>query len=265
MTFLGPALIFALLFAPAARLLSVAYRTRRAPEIWAGLYFLGTSIGIPLRVLGHSLSISAPALSIQLNTVGHAVFAAATCAMAIFTWQVFRTEEAWARALAIGTIGAISITTIFVLGTGQANAEQSVSVAVANMARLIPIYWAFFESTRYRRAMLRRSQLGLADPVVTNRFLLWSIWTAALAILPSTALLLRLFGMVAYLAGIDFGDGSSTSIAETEAIVLVIRVIFLVTAPVGAIALCLSFFPPERFLAFIRTRGASPHGISELR
>jgi hypothetical protein len=263
MTYLGPALIFALLFAPAIRLLSVAFQTRRAPEIWASLYFIGTSIGLPLRVLGHSLSASDPARAIQLNTVGHAFFAAATCAMAIFTWRVFRTEEVWARALVIVTIGAISITTIFVLASGQANAEQSVAVAIANMARLLPIFWAFFESTRYRRAMLRRAQLGLADPVVTNRFLLWSIWTAALAILPSTALLLRLFGMIAHFAGLEFGDGSSTSLAETEAIVLVIRVIFLVTAPVGAAALCLSFFPPERFLAFIRRRGTPSHGVSE--
>jgi hypothetical protein len=36
-----------------------------------------------------------------------------------------------------------------------------------------------FESFRYWRMLRRRLRLGLADPVVTNRFLLWGIWARA--------------------------------------------------------------------------------------
>jgi len=255
MTYLGPALIFGLLFAPAVRLLSMAGRTRRTPEIWAGLYFFGISIGLPLRVLGHSLMVAEPALAADLNTFGHLFFAAASCAMAVFTWRVFRADEAWARALALATIATIVATTASVLLTGSANAEQSISVALTNFARVVPILWAFFESARYWRAMTRRARLGLADPVVTNRFLLWSVWTAALAVLPGMTLVLRLLGFVA----VSFGYGAQIAHAETHFVVLLVRMIFLLTAPVGALALSLSFFPPEQYLAFIRRRALNSH------
>ena len=40
--------------------------------------------------------------------------------------------------------------------------------------------WGGFEALRYFFLLRRRQALGLADPVVTNRFLLWAIadWTA---------------------------------------------------------------------------------------
>lgn len=254
MTYLGPALIFALLFAPAMRLLLSAYRTRSTPEIWAGIFFLGTSIGLPLRVLGHSLMVREASLADDLNTVGHMFFAAATCAMAVFTWRVFRAGETWARILALFTICVIPATTAVVLMTGNASAEQSIAIAIANAARLIPLLWAFVEASRYWRAMTRRTQIGLADPIVTNRFLLWSIWTAALAILPVATLLLRVFKMLA----LEFAHGVDVPSADSQIVVVLIRVVFLVTAPVGALALCLSFFPPARYLAFIRRNAATP-------
>jgi hypothetical protein len=41
--------------------------------------------------------------------------------------------------------------------------------------------WSALESTLYYHAARRRLDIGLAEPVVTNRFLLWSLgsWTTA--------------------------------------------------------------------------------------
>ncbi len=60
-----------------------------------------------------------------------------------------------------------------------------------NTARIVPTAWACYESLRYYRSMHRRQTLGLADPIVANRFLLWSIWTGAVTFLPLVALTIR--------------------------------------------------------------------------
>jgi hypothetical protein len=41
------------------------------------------------------------------------------------------------------------------------------------------LFWGSVEALRYWRLMSRRTRLGLADPVVTNRFLLWGLGAGA--------------------------------------------------------------------------------------
>ena len=215
MNLAAPILIFLLLAAPAARLLLLASRTRQAPEIWGGLYFAGTAVGIPLRVVGHGLAKHDPLFAAQLNTWGHAFFAASTCSLVIFTCLVFRREARWIACLSIASIVA---TTIWVLATGKVSEERSLSVLLTNATRLFPLLWAFFESTRYWRVMQRRQALGLADPVVTNRFLLWALWTGALALLPAMTLFMRLLGRTADLLGV-FGGVEFSQLPEVGLLV----------------------------------------------
>ncbi|MEM9174270.1 MAG: hypothetical protein AAGC67_03480 [Myxococcota bacterium] len=250
MTFVVPLLIFALLAAPAVRLLVLAARTRQAPEVWGGLYFLGTSIGIPLRVLGHALAPTDPGMALTCNAVGHVFFAAAVCALTMFTWRVFRPDAAWARGLALGLLASIVAATVHLFTTGTVSAERSIGMLATNATRLAPLLWAFAESLRYRRAMRRRAALGLADPIVTNRFLLWTLWTGALAALPAMTLSLRVLKHVGEALGLYVGE----DLSQEPLVVLAVRVVFLLTAPIGAVALSLSFFPPERYLAAVRAR-----------
>ena len=265
MTFLAPLLIFVLLAAPAVRLLLLATKTRQPPELFGGLYFLGTSIGVPLRVLGHAVAPTNPFLAADCNRVGHVFFAAAVCALTIFTWRVFRPKARWARAFAPLLIASIVATTAYTLATGAASAENSIAILLTNATRLAPLVWAFLESSRYWRAMRLRGVLGLADPVVTNRFLLWALWTGALAALPALTLSLRLIARTAEWIGVHSG----VDFSQEPGVVLAVRLVFFVTAPIGALALSLSFFPPERYLARVRARAAArnevPRGTQGMR
>ena len=104
--------------------------------------------------------------------------------------------------------------------------------------------------------MRRRQSLGLADPIVANRFLLWSIWIGALTFLPLITLTLRGLSIVA------FGNNefvSSANIALLPVLTQALRIIFAVIAPIAAIALSLSFFPPASYLNRIRSR-SQPFG-----
>lgn len=253
MLFVGPALIFLLLAAPAARLLRLAWRTRELPEFWGGIYFAGASIGIAGRVLGSSIYPDDPILGDWINIVGHVAFALGTIAMALFTFIVFRRASAPACMLAIFMISAIVATSAHALLGGHASLESSISIIATNFARLLPTTWAFYEAFRFWRAMRRREALGLADPIVTNRFGLWSIWTGAVTLMPMVPLTLRLLGMLTVATGSISADERALWVAPA---VVGLRVLFIVVTGVAAVALSLSFFPPSSYLDRVRRRSA---------
>jgi hypothetical protein len=252
MFLLGPILIFLLLVAPGIRLLSLAHRSKQGPEFWGGLYFIGAAIGLAMRVLGSSLFLTEPQLANTINTIGHLAFASGTIAMTIFTLRVFHPTSSMARIFAGMTIAAILLTSAHTLLAGFTNIENSYSMVATNFARLIPTCWAFYESFRYWLSMRRRETLGLADPVLTNRFLLWSIWTGAVTLLPMIALFVRTLSIVT-LGNDEFIEGAGAVLMP--AVLSIIRVLFVIIAPVAAVSLSLSFFPPTAYLDRVRARG----------
>jgi hypothetical protein len=124
-------------------------------------------------------------------------------------------------------------------------------MVATNFARLIPTCWAFYESCRYWLSMRRRETLGLADPILTNRFLLWSIWTGAVTLLPMIVLVIRTLSIIA-LGNDQFIEGPGAVLMPM--VLQIIRVIFVIVAPIAAVALSLSFFPPAAYLDRIRVR-----------
>ena len=58
---------FSFLAAPGVRLLLLASRTRQAPELLCGLYFVGLAIGIPLRIHGAQQFLADPGGGPTLN------------------------------------------------------------------------------------------------------------------------------------------------------------------------------------------------------
>ena len=96
------------------------------------------------------------------------------------------------------------------------------------------LLWGSAEALVYWRRMERRSQIGLADPAVTNRFLLWGIGAGA--------------------AGIGSAVGLSASIVMGQANVEIPWVIMSSSMHglVAAIALSLAFVPPASYLRWVR-------------
>ncbi|MCR9093859.1 MAG: hypothetical protein NXI30_06570 [bacterium] len=254
MTTVAPIVVFLFFLAPAVRLLRLASRTRRAPELWGGLYFLGASFGISLRVFGAGMQFEMPDLAVLTNSIGHASLATGTCAMAFFTQRVFHPESGFARAFAWSVVIAIAATTVWTFAGDHAMAEDSAAVIATNSFRIVPTGWAFFESFRYWRSMKKRERLGLSDPVVTNRFLLWSIWTLGVSLLPAVALVIRLVAMVV------LGDLENPAEAQTTyqpQVMAFVRALFLVVVPASVVALMLAFFPPRPYLDRIRAKATN--------
>ncbi len=105
------------------------------------------------------------------------------------------------------------------------------------------VVWAFVECVSCYRRMRLQANMGLGDPLVRNRFLLWSIWTGSFLRLPIMAVAVRAWIMATTPAG-----------AQPEAPVLLmlfVRSIVVMCALVAACSMWLSFFPPSRYREWI--------------
>jgi hypothetical protein len=139
------------------RLVALAARTGRQPELLIGIGILGigpTAMGSMMAAA--ALAGSAPSLARGLTGLAFVAISLGATAACVFNWRVFRPEQPSARIFVGATAG------LFVSALCAAN-----------------LLWGAGESLRYWLLMRRRLRLGLADPLVTNRFLLWGVGIGA--------------------------------------------------------------------------------------
>jgi hypothetical protein len=167
--------------AVAVRLLLLARRTGQKQELFLGLGIFGTA------VLGYGLLIAAAILrgtdrffavtplDRTLQGCGQLLHDAGVTMIVIFVVSTFRPRELWAKALAALLIGALWVGTLgWELSNGFHFVGRGNGFWWLEYATIwsYPL-WMMIESYRYYALMRRRQALGLAEPIVTNRFLLW--------------------------------------------------------------------------------------------
>jgi hypothetical protein len=223
------------------RLFRLAWRTRRLPELLVGIYFLAVPFGISLSI---RVDRFAPEHAAAARATANALFTAGGVAMLLFAWSVFRPDARPARWLAWG--GSAALVALWALGLPLGAYAADVSFLL-----LLPAYasygWVFGESLRYYRLLRRRERLGLADPVIVNRFLLFAIWTGAIVAIT----LLGVAGTFAQLVRGTFHDGGALGDP------VVLGVARLLSLPI-AVSLWLIFLAPARYHAWLRARASAP-------
>lgn len=240
------------------RLLARARRGWPAPELALAVYFLVSAFGAtPPQILVYG-GMGDPRLAIP-EAASRALLAFAVLAMAIgagaiyvFTWKTFQPERAWARAIVIAGCACLAIGYAI-----EAAAEGFAPVVFAGpghwigwagrSAAMLGVAW---ESFRYWRMLRRRLRLGLADPVVTDRFLLWAIWAACATLnfvsdLASRSLYRLLYGTVQ-----PVPEHLATLVAPTIIVTMVLGVI-------SAVTLFLTFFPSPAYRRWVERRSAA--------
>jgi hypothetical protein len=162
------------------KLLTIAARSHKFPELAIGVaLFSYAALSQPallaLGILGEEAS---PGLRIGLTAFNLLTLCVTLIALLLFTWRVFGAESRWRQALAAG----IAVGALMGVGVGIWNTWLQLSadlpVTMYRKFGMTPFYvltfgWMSLESLRYYARMRRRRALGLADPVVTNRFLVW--------------------------------------------------------------------------------------------
>jgi hypothetical protein len=226
------------------RLLWLAKAGGGRPALLCGNGFcLIAILGFPLGVLsGHGLvpvaQVQLPLVAISLlaNLLGIACFF-------VFTVNVFRPTALWAHALAGGAIACTAMACVAILSALAVAPGSASSFAVtwgwsATFQALCALcfFWMGCEGLREWRRSRRRQALGLSDPVVCHRLLMWGVFGLSTTLLCGVLLAVQLSGqptptsLVAQLAQALFGIVSS-----------------------GAAAL--AFFPPRAYL--VRVRGGA--------
>lgn len=162
------------------RIVWMARRTRGLPELVLGAaLFLMGGIGYPLMTIavqGEGFSDGA-----RMTMLGGQMLTSIVgmCGLAWFTHHVFRPQAAWATALWIGLSATyLGLAAAQILGPGMmaffADPESGWWHA-SNYMSIVVMSWAGIESMRYWTMQKKRLALGLADPVVADRFRLWGL------------------------------------------------------------------------------------------
>jgi hypothetical protein len=210
----------------AVRLLMLAVRTGREPERLLGGAILCTAVlgyGVLIANIvqrGDRIGADATTLTVFLSGAGRLLHDFGVTLFLVFVVRVFRPEEAWAKALAGGMTALLWGGALWGGATGSFRYELQAVGKPAWWCEYAVIWtyavWSMLEAYRYWGAMRRRVALGLAEPLVANRFFLWgtaslfsclATWTAsipyavvddperALAITPAVRILTALAGI----------------------------------------------------------------------
>jgi hypothetical protein len=223
----------------------------RAPERWLALAFAALGAGATPRLLAARLLGSGEIgpLAIGLNAISQLVIELGIVAFTLFVWRVFRPASGAARAFAAGSALVSFGLTLAVAATAHATQEASALALAVNASRSLPVFWAFAECARYAVLMRRRVRLGLSEPVVANRFVLWSVWTGALGLAAIALLAIRARAYGFLRQGID------PHLAMPTAVPLAGTVVGLALGCAG-VAVWLAFFPPAAYRRWLEARVA---------
>lgn len=213
------------------RLLRLAVRTRQAPELAMGLAFVVSgAIGFPLLTAGSILMQSDAGTPTRL-AMGFGTLSLFTgyVGLGVGCWRIYRPAERWpmlpigAGTLALLTASAVSFGS---QGFGPGSLRDvafwsGVGIGSATFA------WNALESFWLHDQLRRRLALGLAEPEVVNRVLLWGIGSFAAFVMTLHGLATRM------LVGHVIGDGH--------------RIVSSAFGLIAAVAIGLAFFPPAAY------------------
>ena len=225
------------------RLLALAARTRKTPELWIGLaLLLMGGLGYPL-IMTARMAVRIPdPTRIGLMAFATVLMGVGTLAIGVFNWRVFRSHERWPLwAMVAAGISMLACMGFQLVDPGLAAAafeNRGLGFRIFLLHSGLLTGWGAFESLRAWSRLRRRQRLGLADAVVTERVLLWAIASLASGTVSAAS------GIAGFL-GINF---AATSLGAA------------VTAPRGLVAagsMWLAFLPPAAFLRRVKVRAAA--------
>jgi len=225
------------------RLLLLARRTHELPElaIGAGLLLIAL-VGFPIEIVGRVPPHAGTDLGSVLFAIGFLASSAGVALFFVFTWKVFRPASRLAAGAATGAGVALLVNWVglvhaeFQGGTLAEILPRTRPWAIGEVVALMAAFaWSGAESLHYYGMLRRRLALGLVDPVIVNRFLLWGISGCLLPVLSLAIVFFLLAGMVVMRDPIPLAT------------------IAVIGTAMSATWL-LTFLPPDRYQRFLRER-----------
>ncbi|MBW2314148.1 MAG: hypothetical protein JRH10_08155 [Deltaproteobacteria bacterium] len=201
---------------------------------------LGATFGGPLEGIGVSLAHEMdPVIAGRMILVGKILVTAGVACQLTFIRLVFRPEGNHGK-LAVG--GLLAVLAVAFVGFGLHGTYRGEGIApgwfaLEFSARVAGSLWLAVEAFSYYGLMKRRIQLGMADPVVANRFRLWGLAGCFVVLIQCTSVPPLFLDPVKDVAplGIDL-------------------VAFSLCGVIVSVLYWLTFFPPEGYQRAVRAR-----------
>jgi hypothetical protein len=208
------------------RLLLLWRRTHETPELAIGVTLVAGGLSYAIAIAAFSIPGLPRIAASLLETISAFSAHLASAALALALRHIFRPTERWARALQLSVTVALAVTFSTRLIDPLAFPPPGFVFWPYALLGAFLYAWSAFESWNCHVLMVRRARIGLAEPDVARRFLLWGVAGAA-------ALGIFLVAMADRL--VQPGGMSSWTIALTSALGLV-----------AALGISLAFFPYRR-------------------
>lgn len=162
------------------RLIRLWRQTHQVPEGALGIGLAVIALGMPMAAAGRVPAIAMEPVGRALFAAGLLVNVSGLCSLVFFTYWVFRRGSHWGQVLLV----ALCVTQVFAVAyacamnfTGSSVEEikrMMLPGTVTWMAALMTSFlWGAAEAFHYRAVVVRQIAVGLGDPVIANRFLLW--------------------------------------------------------------------------------------------
>jgi hypothetical protein len=230
------------------RLAALARRTRQLPEALLSAHFLlCCTLGYSLQGSGYALAIEpgvSRALVATLLYVGNGASLLGVTTVLVFNYRVFRRGTRLGQGL---LAAAVALLVVGYVGSAASGGfwhgrPEGFWFWLLYSAFTVASLWTLAEPLLYLAALRKRLRIGLAEPLVIDRFLLWGVGSVArFAMLAIGAFaMLRLTGSASDLAAV----AAPTFLASGLAGIGV------------AVSYWLAFFPPRAYLRFVERRNA---------
>lgn len=177
-------------FVLSGHLLNRARRNRELAPLLLGIQLL-FAMGFGYLLSGAGMAIAmvvenpSPRLVAALLGAGYLTTTFGLGAALAFNWRVFWPDRRWPLGLAAFLFGVMGVGWVGGLATGafETGSYASGWMLLLHGGMLVTNLWGAFEPLRYHAKLEKRIRLGLAEPVVVDRFLLWGLGSLARAAL----------------------------------------------------------------------------------
>jgi hypothetical protein len=234
-------------------------RKTGGPEIWLSFYFLlAAFFGFGLSNFVYmSWADAGMALPDGLATLLNGLYlfgaTAGLAALWVFTWRTFRPDSSWAPWLVTLTTSVLAggFVATGLSGDFALKLVPGTAYWVTWGVRTLAFAWLSIECFRHWGLQRRRLRIGLADPLIANRFLLWGIWSTAMLLMGHFDPMAR----VRYVA--QFGSTGAFVPELGRPIVLTLVPSSAAAGIVVMATVYLTFFPTESFTRWVKGRAPS--------
>jgi hypothetical protein len=224
----------------AVPLLRLARRTQQVPERLLGVAFL--LMGVSYLFYEIPFALENEALLVPFSLVGRLLWNASVVTIAAFTRVVFHRDQRWAGALVWGIV--ILLLTGLAISAHHGDLEGMAPIGNPGfwlewVGQVIPFVWIAADALTEYTTARRRARIGLSDPLVSNRYLLFAGF--GLVQLATVVLLIPMY--VGYETdNSGFTDSMDQLLGSLE--MLTIAIVWI------------AFFPPRFYRGWIERRAA---------